>query len=308
MLDTVRVTRGRSRWNVRRILQHLGLAVSLYYEWCKRARAARLEDRLPQSAPRERLLPEEVQAICTYALEHPREGYRRLAWMMVDEHVAYASPASVYAVLKDADLLYRWKRSSRAGTKPQPPCRPHQRWHTDLMYLWIEGRWCYLCTVLDGYSRYIVHWELLTAMTADQVALVAQAALEKVPGAQPEIVHDQGAQFKSRDFRQIVRHFQAKQIFIRVAHPESNGVLERYHRSTREALDALQLRNYSQACERIAAWVAYYNERRLHAGLRYLQPVDYYAGDPEARLQQRREKLAAARQHRRRENGRRVAA
>ncbi len=44
----------------------------------------------------------------------------------------------------------------RAGVKPEPPSRPHQRWHTDLMYLWIEGRWYYLCTVLDGYSRYIV--------------------------------------------------------------------------------------------------------------------------------------------------------
>ena len=127
-------------------------------------------------------------------------------------------------------------------------------------------------------------------------------------GAGPEIAHDHGSQFTAKEFRQLIRHFQAKQIFIRVGHPESNGVLERYHRSTREALEEAELRNYSQACERIAAWVEHYNGRRLHAGLRYLRPVDYYAGDPQARIEERRRKLALARQRRREQNTRSAAA
>jgi hypothetical protein len=70
-----------------------------------------------------------------FALRHPKDGYRRLAWQMVDAGVAVLSPSSVYRVLKDADLLYRWKRSTTSGTAPAKPTRPHQRWHTDLMYL-----------------------------------------------------------------------------------------------------------------------------------------------------------------------------
>jgi hypothetical protein len=84
---------------------------------------------------RDGILPEEKAAVIDYALAHPKDGYRRLAWQMVDGDVAYLSPSSVYRVLKEADLLYRWKRSTRSGTAPAKPTRPHERWHTDLMYL-----------------------------------------------------------------------------------------------------------------------------------------------------------------------------
>jgi len=57
----------------------------------------------------------------TYALNHPREGYRRLAWMMIDEEIAFVSPSSVYRILDRNDLLCRWKPSSAAGQKPEPP-------------------------------------------------------------------------------------------------------------------------------------------------------------------------------------------
>jgi hypothetical protein len=79
--------------------------------------------------------------VISYALAHPKEGYRRLAWMMTDADVVYLSPASVYRVLNDADLLYRWKRSCRGGERPAPPSAPNQRWHTDSMYLRVADVW-----------------------------------------------------------------------------------------------------------------------------------------------------------------------
>ena len=42
----------------------------------------------------------EKQAIITYALAHPDQGYRRLAYQMIDEDVVAVSPSSVYRVLK----------------------------------------------------------------------------------------------------------------------------------------------------------------------------------------------------------------
>ena len=53
------------------------------------------------------------------ALRHPREGYRRLTWMMVDEDVACVSPSSTYRILDDADLSSRWMRSKRMD-QPAP--------------------------------------------------------------------------------------------------------------------------------------------------------------------------------------------
>jgi putative transposase len=236
--------------------------------------------------------------VVEYALTHPQDGYRRLAWMMVDEDVAYVSPASVYRVLRDADLLYRWKRSARHGTPPPPPTRPNQRWHTDLMYLRVEDTWYFLVTVLDAYSRYVVHWDLLTSMRAEDVRVVLQDALQ-LTGAHPEIVTDNGSQFTAKDFKELVRDFALEHIRIRAYHPESNGKLERFHRSTRDALDDVALGNLSRARDIIGRWVQYYNGKRLHASLGYLPPAEYWAGDPPARLAERRRKLETGRQWRR---------
>jgi transposase InsO family protein len=291
-------TKRRTGWTVRRILRRLGCPKSRYYEWRERAREERLDDRVPgaRSSVYE-VLAEERETIVAYALAHPRDGYRRLAWMMVDEDVAYVSPSSVYRILDDADALYRWKRSSRSGTPPPEPQGPNERWHTDLMYLRIEDTWYFLVTVLDAYSRYVVHWDLLTNMTAAEVRLVVGDALKKT-GAKPEVVTDNGSQFTAKDFKKLVREFKLEHIRIRTYHPESNGKLERFHRSTREALDEIELENLGRTREIIGRWVDFYNTERLHAALDYLPPAEYWQGDPEARKQERRQKLERGRERR----------
>lgn len=251
------------------------------------------------------ILPEEKEAVLGYALSHPRDGYRRLAWQMIDEDVAYMSPSSVYRILADADLLYRWKRARSSGEAPPKPTRPNERWHTDIMYLRIADSWYFLVTVLDAYSRYVVHWELLSSMTAADVRLVIQQALEQT-GAKPQIVSDNGSQFTAGEFKQLVRLFELDHIRIRTYHPESNGVIERFHRSTREELGDEGLKNLGRARELIGRWVEHYNEKRLHAGIEYLPPAEYYRGDPQARMEERRRKLEQARGHRERVNRERL--
>jgi putative transposase len=307
LLALVRRTRERTGWSLRRILRRLGLSKSRYHEWVQRDQEQLLADLVrPPGCPWQ-VLPEEAAAVIQYALAHPREGYRRLAWMMVDEDVAYLSPSSVYRVLQEADLLYRWKRSRPGGERPAEPTRPHQRWHTDLMYLRIGEVWYFLVTVLDAYSRYVVHWDLLTTMTAAAVRVVIEDAI-RLTGVTPELVTDNGSQFTAKDFKELVRDFGLEHIRIRTYHPESNGRLERYHRSTREGLAGADLGNFARAKEIIGRWVVHYNERRLHAALSYLPPAEYYRGHPEARQAERRVKLATARARRREVNQQRLQA
>jgi transposase InsO family protein len=298
-------TRSRVGWTVHRVLKRLGLPRGRYYEWAKRAGEDRLADRSTAAASVGMILEEEKQAVVRYALAHPKDGYRRLAWQMVDTDVAYVSPSSVYRILNDADLLYRWKRSRSVGEPPPKPQRPHERWHTDIMYLRVEGTWYFLVTVLDGYSRYVVHWELLTSMRAADVRRVIQQALERT-GVKPQVVSDNGTQFTASEFKDLVKRFELEHIRIRTYHPESNGTLERFHRTTREALAEEELGNLSKARELIGRWVAHYNEVRLHAGLGYLPPAEYYRGDPERRLAERQVKLEQARCDRQRRNGERL--
>ncbi|GAB5549840.1 MAG: hypothetical protein SangKO_096000 [Sandaracinaceae bacterium] len=101
---------------------------------------------------------EERQAILDFHELHPLDGYRRLAFMMIDENVAYASPSSVYRVLAQAGRLDRWNTRSpaRRGTGFVQPLRPHEHWHIDISYLNLAGTFFYLCSVLDGASRAIL--------------------------------------------------------------------------------------------------------------------------------------------------------
>ena len=103
----------------------------------------------------------EKQAIVNFHLKNPLEGYRRLTFMMLDADIVAVSPSSVWRVLGQAGLLGKWNgKPSKKGTGFVQPPQPHEHWHIDVSYINISGTFYYLCSVLDGYSRFIVHWDL----------------------------------------------------------------------------------------------------------------------------------------------------
>jgi putative transposase len=278
------------------ILGELGFTCSVYYDWLDKAQSGSLADHVV--VPRSPLaaLPEGIEAAVAYAKARPRDGYRRLAWIMVDEDVAYLAPSTEYRILDKHDLLHRCKRPEPGQGKRVPEATyPNDVWHIDLMYLWVGGRWYFLVTLLDSYSRYIVHWELALTMRADEVAEITARALEQVHRKRPRIIRDNGSQFVAKECREVMRHFEVEEIPIRVRHPESNGRIERYHRSVREeAFGDTEVGDLYQARDLLAEWVRYYNDERLHSALEYLRPVDYYLGKPQALLARRKTKLREA--------------
>lgn len=296
LLATVERSQEQSGQPTNWILSELGLTRSVYYDWLERRRKETLADYVVVPRSPLTVLPEEIEAVVGYAKAQPREGYRRLAWMMVDEDIVYLTPSTVYRILDRYDLLYRWKRPEPGYSKRVPEATyPNEVWHVDLMYLWVRGRWYFLVSVLDSYSRFIVHCELALSMRAQEMAEIIATALEKVPGKKPRIVRDNGSQFVSKEWREVIRHFELEEIPIRVRHPESNGRIERYHRSVREeAFGDREVDDLYQARDLLRQWVKYYNEERLHSALNYLRPVDYYEGNPEALLTERKRKLTAA--------------
>ena len=83
-------------------------------------------------------------------------------------------------------------------------------------------------------------------------------ALEKTHGKRPRIVRDNGLQFAAKEWREVVRHFELEEIPIRVRHPESNGRLERYHRSLREeAFGDTEVEDLYRARALLEEWVMY---------------------------------------------------
>jgi putative transposase len=304
ILDYINHTVIRSRVKLGWVVTRLGMHMGTYYRWRQREAVGDLEDKVVIQPNLDAALADEVKAVINYALQHPCDGYRRLAYMMIDEDVAHLSPSSVYRILNSEDLLYRYKRSSKSNGKYDfKPMGPHEQWHTDIMYLWVHSRWYFFVGVIDAWSRYLVHWDLLESVSAQDVTAVLQSALKKYPGVKPRIVSDNGPQFKSKDFRQLLKEFSLLDIKIRIRHPESNGLQERFHRSLREeGLSEVELKNKHKAIAAIEKWIDYYNNQRLHASLGYIRPVDYLNGNQHEIRKVRRQKLAYAAKVRRRKN------
>ena len=300
ILETVEQAQEQTDQAALAILEQLQLPAATYYRWRARAQEGRLADRVViphyQALPP---TPEEVAAVRAFALDHPATGYKRLTWLLVDKNVAFLRPYQVYRLLSTEDLLCRRPVSAPEALKrPPEPDHPDQVWHVDLMYLYIRPRWYYLVDILDGYSRFLVHWRLNLTMAADTVTLTAQEALDRLPHrlpGEPQIVRDHGSQFVSAEWRMFVQASGVTDIATRVAHPQSNGRLERLHRTHREeGLVGEAPDDYYQALEGMAGWSHYYNYERPHSALHYLRPEDYYRGDPVARLEERERKLAQA--------------
>jgi transposase InsO family protein len=148
---------------------------------------------------------------------------------------------------------------------------------------------------MDGYSRKILSWGLFESMERITAEIVLMKARELYPQARPRIITDNGSQFISKDFRELVGLLEMEQTFTSPAHPQSNGKLERFHRTFKsEYVRRAAYLNREDAIERMRKWIGYYNGERLHAALLYLPPDDVFEGRKEVRLVERREKLHTA--------------
>ena len=242
----------------------------------------------------------EKQAIVDYHERHPLEGYRRLTFMMLDDDVVAVSPASVYRVLKQANRLdHRRFSPSKKGTGFVQPLVPHEHWHVDVCYINVSGTFYYLTSVLDGCSRYIVHWEIRESMTERDVETIVQRALERHPGEKPRIISDNGPQFIARDFKEFIRLTGVTHVRTSPYYPQSNGKLERWHGSLkRECIRPAAVSSFDEARRRISSYVDHYNNARLHSALGYVTPADKLIGLEKEIYAERDRKLEEARQSR----------
>jgi len=293
-----------------RFIGWLGIAASKFYDW--RRRYGRVNEHNGK-VPRDFWLTEaEKQAIIAFHFEHPLEGYRRLAFMMIDADAAYASPATVHRVLQNAGLTRRGNgKPSLKGTGFVQPLRAHEHWHVDISYLNISGTFYYLCSLLDGLSRSIIHWEIRESMTEAEVELVIERAKERYPEARPRIISDNGPQFLARDFKEFIRVSGMTHVKTSPYYPQSNGKIERWHQSVkRECIRPRTPLCVEDARRIVGEYVAYYNHVRLHSALGYVTPADKLAGREQAIWAARDLKLESAREGRRRsrETARREAA
>jgi len=286
----------------RNLLFYAGLSVGKFYDWHKRYG---VPNQSQQQVPKAHwLLDWEKSMIIAYYRQHEYEGegYRRLCYRMIDEDVVYASPSSVYRVLKEANLLNKFKpcpESNQKGRGYVQPTRAHQEWHLDISYVNVLGTFLFLIAIIDGYSRYIVAYDLRASMQEADVEIVLQRAHEKYPNEQPRVISDRGSQFISKEFNAYIRNVGLTHTLISVGYPQSNGKLERFFGTAkRECIRRNSFLSIEDARKIIDQFIEYYNNKRLHSAIDYVAPLDILLGRKDEILKRRDEKLKKAREDR----------
>ena len=297
-MDFVNRWSGKTGIAVACFLLWIGLATSKWHAWRHRYGKANEHNGW---IPRDHWLEDaEKQAIIDFHGQYPLEGYRRLTFMMLDRDVVACSPSSVYRVLSGAGLLDRHApKPSTKGKGFVQPLRPHEHWHVDVSYLNIAGTFYYLCSLLDGCSRFTVHWELRESMTEADVEQIVQRAREQFPGVTPRIISDNGPQFIARDFKEFIRLCGMTHVKTSPYYPQSNGKIERWHRILKEECIRPGTPLTPEDARRIVGkFVAHYNTIRLHSAIGYLTPKDKLEGREQEIFAARDRKLEAARERR----------
>lgn len=296
IVDFVRSWSEKTEIALSRFIGWLRIAPSKYYDWKKRYGKVNEHNAW---IPRDFWVEDwEKKAILDFYAEHSTDGYRRVAFMMLDADIVAVSPSTVYRVLRNAGVLGFWNRKATGkGRGFQQPLGPHDHWHVDVSYLNICGTFYYLCSLLDGYSRYIVHWEIRESMTEGDVEIVIQRAMEKFPDLSPRIISDNGPQFVARDFKEFVRLSGMTHVRTRPFYPQSNGKIERWHQSLKsECIRPKTPISLEDARRIVGEFVDYYNQVRLHSAIGYVAPKDKLEGRELDIFVDRDQKLAAARE------------
>ena len=299
MVDFVRDWSEKTEIAADRFVLWMGIARGKFFDWRKRYGKVNEHNAL---VPRDHwLTAEERLSIIAFHERFPLEGYRRLTFMMIDQNVVAVSPSTVYRILSAAGLLDRWNpRISRKGTGFVQPLRPHEHWHIDIAYLNLSGTFYYLCSILDGASRKIVHWEIRESMTESDVECILERARELYPGEKPRIISDNGPQFIAKDFKEFIRLTGMTHVRTSPYYPQSNGKLERFHRTIKsDGIRPGHPTSIEEARSLVARFVDHYNDVRLHSAIGYIAPTDFMAGRAAEIHAARDAKLDAAREARR---------
>jgi putative transposase len=297
-VDFVQRWSDRTEIGAGRFIEWLGVRASKFYDWRERYGKANEHNGW---VPRDFWLEEwEKKEIVNFHLKNPLEGYRRLTFMMLDANIVAVSPSSVWRVLSQAGLLSKWKgKPSKKGRGFEQPLAAHQHWHIDVSYLNICGTFYYLCGILDGYSRVLVHWDLRASMTEADVEIILQKARELYPNAKPRIISDNGPQFIAKDLKEFIRIAGMTHVRTSPFYPQSNGKIERWHQSLKgECIRPGTPLSLEDARRLVTQFIEHYNNVRLHSAIGYVTPSDMLAGRQAQIHEDRDHKLEAARQQR----------
>lgn len=152
-------------------------------------------------------------------------------------------------------------------------------WCSDITELsWKSGK-LYLCGVIDVATRRVVGW----AIARNQTQVLVQDAFQMAVGRNPEIPEgavyhsDRGSQYTAKRTKQMIEEHGFRKSMSRPGTPSDNQPIESFWHTLETELGSLKEYSYDEAARRIVEYIElYYNSSRIHSGIAYLIPNDFF--------------------------------
>lgn len=296
--EIIQIVEGSSI-GVNKTLNELGIHKRTFYNWYALYLAGGFDALAPQRQKGierriwNKIPQEERNNVVELALEKPELSSREIACYITDNYKRFISESSVYRILKERGLITTpaFTINSASDSFKDKTVRVNQMWQTDFTYFKIIGwGWYYLSTVLDDYSRYIIAWDLCSTMSTPDVKQTVDKALYAAglnKRNAPKLLSDNGSCYISAEINEFLKAKGIISIHGRPCHPQTQGKIERYHRSLKNVIKLDHYYSPEELIRAIEKFIYYYNHERYHESINNLKPVDVYFGNEYKILKER---------------------
>ena len=221
-------------------------------------------------------LKEQIEAV--WAGDFPSYGHRRLAIELGVNKKRIRRVMRVFGMYPPRRRVAKPVKLDDQGKVPAPypnlvkyfcPLRPNVVWATDFTYLWAQGRWLYLATVVDVFTREILSWAVSRAHDTKLVLEALQLAHQD-QGQWPCYHHsDQGSEYDAAAYLGVLERNQIQISMSKKASPWENAYQESYYNQFKVDLGYLdQFDTLGELVEAIGYTIYLYNTRRIHTTLK----------------------------------------
>jgi transposase InsO family protein len=216
--------------------------------------------------------------------DHPAYGHKRIAISLKLNKKRILRVMKKYGLKPYRRKAKNWLKKADLGKpatqydnliKDLKITHPNQVWVTDFTYIKFHGKFIYLATVMDLYTRQIVGFNLSRFHNRFLVVGAVLDALEK--HNPPEFIHsDQGSEYDSRDYTDLIEHLKIKLSMSRKGSPWENGYQESFFGHLKaESGDLNRFETEGELLEELYRMVYYYNHQRIHTKLK-MTPHQYH--------------------------------
>lgn len=210
----------------------------------------------------------------TVLSKHPSYGHRRISIELRINKKKIIRVMKKFGIKPFRNRRKPWKHSANGKFEASPnllislfPLYKNHIWITDFTYVKWRGRFVYLATVIDLFTREVVGVSIKTNHSAMLVSEALLNALQNNPP--PQIIHsDQGSEYKSKLFRGILGDYKILQSMSKKGSPWQNGFQESFYGNWKvDVGDVNRFASLGELTAEIYKSIYYYNNLRIHTAL-----------------------------------------